>query len=68
MVVIGPEGFLVTGLVDYLKEKGLPVVGPTKAVAALEGSKIFSKVFMRIMEYRQPTSRYFTTLTKRLIT
>ncbi len=47
MVVIGPEGFLVTGLVDYLKEKGLPVVGPTKAVAALEGSKIFSKVFMR---------------------
>ena len=47
MVVIGPEGFLVTGLVDYLKEKGLLVVGPTKAVAALEGSKIFSKVFMR---------------------
>ena len=36
MVVIGPEGFLVTGLVDYLKRKGLPVVGPTKAVAALE--------------------------------
>ena len=47
MVVIGPEGFLVTGLVDYLQGKGLPVVGPTKAVAALEGSKIFSKVFMR---------------------
>ena len=47
LIVIGPEGFLVTGLVDYLKEKGVPVVGPTKAVAALEGSKIFSKVFMR---------------------
>ena len=47
------EGFLVTGLVDYLKEKGLPVVGPTKAVAALEGSKIFSKVLCGIMEYRQ---------------
>ena len=47
MVIIGPEGFLVTGLVDYLKKKRVPVVGPTKAVAALEGSKIFSKVFMR---------------------
>ena len=33
MVVIGPEGFLVTGLVDYLQGKGLPVVGPTKEPA-----------------------------------
>ena len=66
MVIIGLEGFLVTGLVDYLKEKRVLVVGPTKAVAALEGSNIL-KVFMAIMEYRQPTSRYFMTLTKQLI-
>jgi len=47
LTIIGPELFLVDGLVDYLQEKGFPVVGPTKQVAALEGSKIFSKRFMR---------------------
>ena len=64
MVVIGPEGFLVTGLVDYLKERTTSC-WPNQGSSCFGGLKIFSKVFMRIMEYRQPTSKYFTTLTKR---
>jgi phosphoribosylamine--glycine ligase len=47
LVVIGPEAPLVAGVADALKTAGIPVFGPTKAAAMLEGSKIFSKEFMR---------------------
>ncbi len=46
VVVIGPEDPLVMGLSDYLREKNLLVVGPSKNAAQLEGSKVFSKEFM----------------------
>src|SRR4051812_7640934 len=39
LVVIGPEAPLVAGLVDDLKAAGIKVFGPTRAAAALEGSK-----------------------------
>ena len=47
LTIIGPEAFLVTGLVDFLRSKKMPVIGPSKAAAQLEGSKAFSKLFMR---------------------
>jgi phosphoribosylamine--glycine ligase len=47
LVVIGPEAPLVAGLADALKEVGIFAFGPTKAASMLEGSKIFSKEFMR---------------------
>jgi phosphoribosylamine--glycine ligase len=43
LVVIGPEAPLVAGLVDDLKTAGIKAFGPTKAAAALEGSKGFTK-------------------------
>src|SRR5512143_22791 len=43
LVVIGPEGPLVAGLADDLEGAGIKVFGPTKAAAALEGSKGFTK-------------------------
>ncbi len=42
-VVVGPEAPLVGGLVDALQEAGIAAFGPTKAAAALEGSKAFTK-------------------------
>ncbi|WP_454117728.1 phosphoribosylamine--glycine ligase [Microbacterium lacticum] len=46
LVVIGPEAPLVAGVADALRERGIPVFGPGKAAAALEGSKAFAKRVM----------------------
>ena len=43
LVVIGPEAPLVDGLADSLREAFVPVFGPSKAAAQLEGSKAFTK-------------------------
>src|SRR5690606_13871093 len=55
LVVIGPEAPLVAGVADALRERGIPVFGPGKAAAQLEGSKAFAK---RVMEAASvPTGR-----------
>jgi phosphoribosylamine--glycine ligase len=55
LVVIGPEAPLVAGVADVVRGKGIPVFGPGKAAAALEGSKTFAK---RIMDAANvPTGR-----------
>jgi phosphoribosylamine--glycine ligase len=46
LVVIGPEAPLVAGVADKLRTRGIPVFGPSKAAAALEGSKTFAKRIM----------------------
>ena len=46
LVVIGPEAPLVAGVADALRSRGIPVFGPGKAAAALEGSKSFAKRIM----------------------
>ncbi|WP_296193186.1 phosphoribosylamine--glycine ligase [uncultured Microbacterium sp.] len=46
LVVIGPEAPLVAGVADALREHGIPVFGPGKAAAQLEGSKAFAKRVM----------------------
>ncbi len=43
LVVVGPEGPLVAGIADDLREAGIKVFGPSKAAAQLEGSKGFTK-------------------------
>ena len=47
LVIVGPEAPLVAGVADKLRAKQIPVFGPNKAAAQLEGSKTFAK---RIME------------------
>ena len=55
LVVVGPEAPLVAGIADALRERGIPVFGPGRAAAQLEGSKAFAK---RIMEAAGvPTAR-----------
>ena len=56
LIVAGNEDPLVKGIYDYFNERGIPVVGPSKAGAALEGSKDFAKQFM--VRHNIPTARY----------
>ena len=60
MVVVGPEDPLVKGVYDYFKNdealKNIPVIGPSKAGAVLEGSKEFAKEFMQ--RHHIPTAGY----------
>ena len=62
MVVVGPEDPLVKGIYDDMKAdertKNVPVIGPSKAGAVLEGSKDFAKSFMQ--RHHIPTARYQT--------
>jgi phosphoribosylamine--glycine ligase len=46
LVVVGPEAPLVAGVADKVRTRGIPVFGPGKAAAALEGSKTFAKRIM----------------------
>jgi phosphoribosylamine---glycine ligase len=46
LVVIGPEAPLAAGLADRLRAERIPVVGPSRAAARLESSKVFAKEFM----------------------
>lgn len=55
LVVIGPEAPLVAGVADPLRERGIPVFGPGRAAAQLEGSKAFAKRIMA--EAGVPTGR-----------
>jgi phosphoribosylamine--glycine ligase len=62
MVVVGPEDLLVLGIHDFFladpELKNIPVIGPDKEGAQLEGSKDFSKKFM--MRHNIPTAKYAT--------
>jgi len=62
MVVVGPEDPLVKGIYDFFKNdaelKNIPVIGPSKAGAVLEGSKDFAKGFMQ--RHNIPTAAYRT--------
>ncbi|MGA3327798.1 MAG: phosphoribosylamine--glycine ligase [Terriglobia bacterium] len=46
LTIVGPEAPLVAGVVDEFEKEGLNIIGPSKAAARLEGSKIFAKEFM----------------------
>ncbi|MGN6326640.1 phosphoribosylamine--glycine ligase [Pseudolysinimonas sp.] len=62
LVVVGPEAPLVAGVADAVRARGIPVFGPGKAAAALEGSKAFAK---RIMDDAGvPTGRAITASTR----
>ncbi|MBP3647038.1 MAG: phosphoribosylamine--glycine ligase [Clostridia bacterium] len=57
-VVVAQDDPLCMGLVDLLKERGIPAFGPDKLAARIEGSKVFSKNLMK--KYGIPTASYET--------
>ncbi len=56
LVVVGPEDPLAKGLADFLREKGIPVFGPSKLAARIESSKSFAKELM--LKFGIPTARF----------
>jgi phosphoribosylamine--glycine ligase len=56
LTVVGPELPLSVGVADLFVAEGRPIVGPTRAAAALEWSKAFAKAFME--QHRVPTARF----------
>ena len=60
IIVVGPEDPLVNGIHNYFSEKpkyrSITLIGPKKEAAILEGSKDFSKKFMK--KYNIPTAKY----------
>ena len=62
MVVVGPEDPLVNGIYDFFKHdaelNAIPVIGPSKQGAQLEGSKSFAKTFMQ--RHHIPTAQYLS--------
>ena len=68
MVVVGPEEPLVNGIVDFFEAddelKSIPIVGPNRLAAQLEGSKDFSKQFM--IRHNIPTAGYLSVTSENL--
>jgi phosphoribosylamine--glycine ligase len=56
LTVVGPEVPLLEGMVDRFEKLNLPIFGPNKAAATIEGSKTFAKEMMQ--KYNIPTSKY----------
>lgn len=56
LTIVGPEAPLVEGVVDEFEKNGLKIFGPSKAAAQLEGSKSFTKHFLK--RHNIPTAAY----------
>ncbi|HQO03225.1 MAG TPA: phosphoribosylamine--glycine ligase [Spirochaetota bacterium] len=65
-IIVGPEAPLVEGIVDYFTDRKIPVFGPTKKAAMLEGSKLFAKMIME--KYGVPTAAHDDFTDKTLLT
>ncbi|MCS7215410.1 MAG: phosphoribosylamine--glycine ligase [Thermodesulfovibrio sp.] len=63
LTVVGPEEPLARGIVDVFEKEGRKIIGPSKAAAQIESSKVFAKDFMK--KYKIPTAEYkvFTSYT-----
>lgn len=68
LTVVGPEGPLAEGIVDFFQKEGLRIFGPSKAAAQIEASKVFAKTLMRhadvptadfrIFDHPEPARQY----------
>ena len=56
LTIVGPEAPLVAGVVDYFQQRGLRCFGPSQGAAQLEGSKAFTKDFLK--RHKVPTAAY----------
>ena len=64
LTIVGPENPLIEGIVDRFEQEGLPVFGPRKQAAMIEGSKSFAKELMKSMIF-QPQRMKHLRLTRK---
>ena len=64
LTIVGPEAPLINGIVDLFRQRGLRVFGPTKAAAALEGSKAFAKELLTTAGIPTAQHRTFSDYTQ----
>ena len=64
LAVPGSEDMLVAGIADLFQERGIPVLGPHKKAALLEGSKCLAKTFMEKYGVKTAAYRNFDTMDK----
>ena len=64
VVIVGPEKPLVNGIVDFLENKNIKVLGPSFSAAKLEGSKIFAREFCKKYSIPQPNFQSFSNIIK----
>src|SRR4029077_18247567 len=57
LTIVGPELPLVNGIGDAFRDRGWPIVAPSKQASQLEGSKVFTKEFLE--RHRIPTARMY---------
>ena len=62
LTIVGPEVPLVAGITDYFQARGLKCFGPSRAAAQLEGSKAFTKDFLKAHAMPTAASETFTDL------
>ncbi len=61
LTVVGPENFLVEGIVDFFEKKNLKCFGPRKNAAVLEGSKVFCREFLKKFKIPMPDFKVFSS-------
>ena len=64
LTIVGPEAPLVDGITDYFQGRGLACFGPSQAAAQLEGSKAFTKDFLKAHDIPTAASETFTDLSE----
>jgi phosphoribosylamine--glycine ligase len=63
LTIVGPEAPLAAGIVDYFKQKNLPIIGPTKNAAQIESSKVFARNLMQEYSIPCPSGDNFSNYT-----
>ena len=64
LIIVGPEKPLVEGIVDFFESINIPIFGPNKFASQLEGSKIFTKKFVKNTKYLLLNLEFLKTLIK----
>ncbi|GIQ66468.1 hypothetical protein PACILC2_50360 [Paenibacillus cisolokensis] len=65
LVVVGPDDPLADGIVDAFEAENIPIYGPRRNAAEIEGSKIFMKHLLKNTAFRPPNTRHSPIMSRR---
>jgi len=67
LLIVGPEKPLVDGIVDFFNDSGINIFGPDKISSQLEGSKIFTKKYVKIIKFLLLNLEFLEILVKQFL-